>query len=91
MPQWAVSVILMRACPTKCFGHNALAETINGLYKAEVIYKDGPWRGLEEVERVTLTWVDWFNHRRLLRPIGDVAPAEFETMYHQQTESSDVA
>lgn len=70
---------------------NALAETINGLYKAEVIHKDGPWRGLDEVERATLTWIDWFNHRRLLRPIGDVPPAEFETMYYQQTESSNVA
>jgi putative transposase len=70
---------------------NALAETINGLYKAEVIHKDGPWRGLEDVERATLTWVEWFNNRRLLRPIGDVPPVEFEMMYHQQTESSNVA
>ena len=70
---------------------NALAETINGLYKAEVIHKDGPWRGLDDVERATLTWVDWFNNHRLLRPIGDVPPAEFEMMYHQQTESSNVA
>ena len=70
---------------------NALAETINDLYKAEVIYKDGHWRGLEDVERATLTWVEWFNNRRLLRPIGDVPPAEFEMRYHQQTESSNVA
>jgi putative transposase len=70
---------------------NALAETINGLYKAEVIHKDGPWRGLDDVERATLTWVDWFNKRRLLQPIGDVPPAEFEMMYHQRTESSNVA
>ena len=68
------------------FGRN-----LNGLYKAEVIHKDGPWRGLDEVERATLTWVDWFNHRRLLRSIGDVPPAEFEMMYYQQTESSNVA
>ena len=70
---------------------NALAETINGLYKAEVIHKNGPWRGLDDVERATLTWVDWFNHRRLLQPIGDVPPAEFEMLYDQQTESSKVA
>jgi len=47
-------VTLMRACPTKCFGYNALAETINGLYKAEIIYKDEPWCGLDDVERTTL-------------------------------------
>ena len=70
---------------------SALAETINGLYKAEVIHKNGPWRGLDDVERATLTWVDWFNNRRLLQPIGDVPPVEFEMMYHQQTESSKVA
>ncbi len=73
-----------------------VAETINGLYKAEVTHKDGPWRGLEDVERATLTlfreqWVAWFNNRRRLHPIGDLPPAEFEKMYHQQTELSDVA
>lgn len=62
---------------------NALAETINGLYKAEVIHKDGPWRGLDDVEQATLTWVDWFNNRRLLRPIGDRPPAEYEMLYYQ--------
>ena len=70
---------------------NALAETINGLYKAEVIHKDGPWRGLDDVERATLNWVEWFNNRRLLRPIGDVPPAEYEMLYYQQTESSNAA
>ena len=70
---------------------SSLAETINGLYKAEVIHKNGPWRGLDDVERATLTWVDWFNHRRLLRPIGDVSPVEFEMQYYQQTEPSNVA
>lgn len=70
---------------------NALAETINGLYKAEVIHKDGPWRGLDDVEQATLTWVDWFNHRRLLQPLGDRPPAEFEMLYDQQTELSNVA
>ena len=63
---------------------NALAETINGLYKAEVIRLKGPWRGLDQVEFATLEWVDWFNHRRLLEPIGYVPPAEFEAMYDQQ-------
>lgn len=62
---------------------NALAETINGLYKAEVIHKDGPWKSLDDVERATLTWVDWFNNRRLLGPIGDIPSAEYEMMYYQ--------
>ncbi len=51
---------------------NALAETINGLYKAEVIHRRGPWRSFEAVEYATLEWVDWFNHRRLLEPIGNI-------------------
>jgi transposase InsO family protein len=66
---------------------NALAETINGLYKAEVIWPNGPWRNLEEVEFATLEWVDWFNNRRLLEPIGDIPPAEFEAMYYARQES----
>ena len=70
---------------------NALAESINALYKAEVIHKQGPWRGLDEVERATLTWVDWFNNRRILQPIGDRPPAEYELMYYHQTESAEVA
>jgi transposase InsO family protein len=70
---------------------NALAETINGLYKTEVIRKNGPWRGLDDVEHATLTWVEWFNNRRLLRPIGDRPPAEYEMMYYQQSESSKAA
>jgi putative transposase len=60
---------------------NALAETINGLYKAEVIHRRGPWRNLEAVEFATLTWVDWFNNRRLLEPIGNIPPAEAEERY----------
>jgi transposase InsO family protein len=55
---------------------NALAETINGLYKAEVIHRRGPWRSFEAVEYATLQWVDWFNNRRLLEPIGKIPPAE---------------
>ena len=57
---------------------NALAETINGLYKAEVIHRRGPWRSFEAVEFATLEWVDWFNNRRLLEPIGNIPPAEAE-------------
>ena len=70
---------------------NAMAESINSLYKAEVIHKDGPWRGLDDVERATLTWVDWFNNRRILEPIGDMPPAEFEKMYYHSPESSEAA
>jgi transposase InsO family protein len=65
---------------------NALAETIIGLFKAEVIRKNGPWRNLDEVEFATLEWVDWFNNRRLLSSIGDVPPAEFEAMYYAAKE-----
>jgi transposase InsO family protein len=55
---------------------NALAETINGLYKAETIHRRGPWRSFEAVEFATLEWVDWFNNRQLLEPIGNIPPAE---------------
>ena len=65
---------------------NALAETINGLYKTEVIRRRGPWRSLEAVEFATLEWVDWFNNRRLLEPIGNIPPAEAEARYYAQTE-----
>jgi transposase InsO family protein len=63
---------------------NALAETIIGLYKTEIIHQRGPWRHLEAVEYATLEWVDWFNHRRLLEPIGNVPPAELELAYYRQ-------
>ena len=63
---------------------NALAESVIGLFKAEVIRRKGPWRTLEAVEFATLTWVDWFNHRRLLGPIGYVPPAEYEARYYEQ-------
>ena len=61
---------------------NALAETINGLYKAEVIHRRGPWRSFEAVEFATLEWVDWFNNRRLLEPNGNIPPAEAEENYY---------
>jgi putative transposase len=67
---------------------NALAESIIGLFKTEVIQRKGPWRHLEAVEFATLRWVDWFNHRRLLEPIGYVPPAEHEARYYQQVTSS---
>ena len=63
---------------------NALAETIIGLYKTELIRQRGPWKGIDEVEYATLEWVDWFNHRRLLEPIGYVPPAEFEAAFQRE-------
>ena len=70
---------------------NALAETINGLYKAEVIHRRGPWKSFEAVEFATLEWVDWFNHRRLMRPIGDIPPAEAEERYYAMLDEQAVA
>jgi len=63
---------------------NAMAESIIGLYKTEVIYKDGPWRGIEQVELKTLEWVHWFNNQRLLGPIGNIPPVELEALYYEQ-------
>jgi transposase InsO family protein len=70
---------------------NALAETIIGLYKSELIRQRGPWRNIDEVEFATLEWIDWFNHRRLFQPIGDVPPAEFEMAYYRQQQESVMA
>ena len=70
---------------------NALAETINGLYKAEVIHRRGPWRSFEAVEYATLEWVDWFNHRRLLEPIGNIPPAEAEDQFYAAADIIDMA
>ena len=64
---------------------NALAETVIGLFKTEIIHRRGPWRNLDAVEYATLEWVDWFNHRRLLEPIGNIPPAELEAAYYQST------
>ncbi len=66
---------------------NALAETIIGLYKTEVIHQLGPWRNVDHVEFETLDWVDWFNNRRLLEPIGYIPPAEFEELYYQSQQA----
>ena len=63
---------------------NALAETINGLYKTELIHKRAPWKTREAVELATLEWVSWFNHHRLLEPIGYIPPAEAEAIYYRQ-------
>jgi putative transposase len=62
---------------------NALAETINGLYKTEVIRRRSSWKTMEEVELETLKWVDWFNNRRLLEPIGNIPPAEAEEAFYE--------
>ncbi len=70
---------------------NALAETLIGLYKTEVIHRQGPWRSLDAVEYATLEWVDWFNRRRLLEPIGYVPPAELERAYYRPLEESAIA
>jgi len=71
---------------------NALAEAVNGLYKAELIGRRGPWRTAEQVELATLAWVQWFNERRLHGAIGDIPPAEHEAIhYRQQQESKEVA
>jgi putative transposase len=63
---------------------NALAETINGLYKTEVIEHRGPWRSVEQVEYATAEWVDWFNHRRLYEYCGDIPPADLEDTYYRE-------
>ena len=70
---------------------NALAETINGLYKTEVIRRRGPWRSLEAVAFATLEWVDWFNNRRLLEPIGNIPPAEAEQRYYARLKQTAMA
>ena len=70
---------------------NALAETINGLYKAEVIHRRGPWRNFEAVELATLEWVDWFNNRRLLEPIGNIPPAEAERNFYAMLDKQKMA
>jgi len=67
---------------------NALAESVIGLFKTEIIYQRGPWKSIDPVEYATLEWVDWFNHRRLLGLIGHVPPAEVEQAYYDQLEGS---
>ena len=73
------------------FYDNALAETINGLYKTEVIHRRGPWKSFAAVEIATLEWVDWFNNQRLLEPIGNIPPAEAEANYYAALAQSAMA
>jgi putative transposase len=70
---------------------NALAESVIGLYKTELVARKGPWRTVEELEIATLEWVDWYNHRRLHSAIGHVPPAEFEAAYHREVKAAMVA
>lgn len=70
---------------------NALVETINGLFKAEVIHRRGPWRSFEAVDYATLEWVDWFNNRCLLEPIGNIQPAEAEANFYATLETEPMA
>lgn len=70
---------------------NAMIESFNGLYKWELIYPQGPWHGLEDVEFATLEWVDWFNHRRLFHELGRIPPAEFEDLHHRQHDPAEDA
>jgi transposase InsO family protein len=70
---------------------NALAETLIGLFKTEVIHRRGPWRSFNAVEYATLEWVDWFNNRRLLEPIGNIPPAEAEANYYATLEEPRMA
>jgi len=70
---------------------NAMAESIIGLYKTELVRNRGPWRGLDDLELATLEWVDWFNHRRIFHELGRIPPAEFEENYYVQLESGQPA
>ncbi len=66
---------------------NAMAETIFGLYKTELVRNKGPWRGLDDLELATLEWVDWYNHRRIHHELGRIPPAEYEDSHYRQNES----
>jgi len=68
-----------------------MAESIIGLFKTEVIQRRGPWRGIDQVEMETLIWVDWFNNRLLLEPIGNITPVEYEELYYQSQEGAAMA
>ena len=70
---------------------NAMAESIIGLYKTELVRNKGPWRGLDDLELATLEWVDWFNNRRLFEDHGRIPPAEFEALHYRHTVSADQA
>jgi putative transposase len=70
---------------------NALAESVHGLYKTELIHRRGPWRSLDQVELATAEWVDWYNWRRLHGALDDIPPAEFEALYRRRLEAPDAA
>src|SRR5437773_3457348 len=84
-----------RSCRGRCLtiyrSINALAESFNGLYKAELIRHRGPWSGLDDVEYATLEYVDWFNRRRLHGELGMIPPAEFESIYYDQAAPASLA
>lgn len=69
---------------------NALAETINGLYKAEVVHRQGPWKTLQSLELATLEWVAWYNDKRLMECLGDIPPAEAEANYYRRIKELDL-
>ena len=73
------------------FGSSGVITVFNGLFKTEVVRRRGPWRSLEAVEFATLEWVDWFNHRRLLEPIGNMPPAEAEEHYYAKLQETALA
>ena len=77
--------------PDHSTAQNAQAETINGLFKAEVIHRRGPWRSFDAVEYAALEWVDWFNTRRPLEPIGNIPPAEAKANFHAALETETMA
>lgn len=82
----------IRSCAySRRTGASTVAETINGLFKAEVIHRRGPWRSIEAVEYATLEWVDWFNNRRLLEPIGNIPPSEAEANFYAALETEVMA
>ena len=84
---WQTPALIRRSGASATRTTTPLAESVIGLYKTKVIRRRGPWRHLEAVEFATLEWVDWFNHRRLLAPIGHVPPAECEQQYYLTQEA----
>ena len=85
--EWLAEAVIEPSVGSKGDSYDALAETINGLYEAELIHRRAPWKTKEAVEFATLEWVSWFNHQRLLEPIGYIPPAEAEANYYRQLAS----
>ena len=84
---WAAVALFAALSIVKPLRRALVTGTIFGIYKAELIHRKGPWRSLEDVEFATLEWVDWFNNRRLLEPLGYLPPAEFEDAYYRSQET----